>query len=238
MPNQIDKYINKIICGDCLEILKDFPDSCVDLVLTDPPYGKVCFGGSNQIGKLKEKNRTYESMAKWGITKKPTIEELKTILATGINYIVWGGNYFLEAFPSINCFLIWDKQADWPETCFAGVEMAITSFNEVARKFTCRRQGFMTDSKDEKVNHPTPKPTELMLWCLERYSKPNDLILDPFCGSGTTCIAAKTLGRRYIGIDISPDYCKIAEERLRAVDTAVPVKEARQGQLSLLENVK
>jgi len=234
----MDLPVNRIICGDCLEVMKDWPDNCVDLVLTDPPYGKVCYRGQNQIGRLKELNRTYESMAKWGITKKPTIEELKTILAAGTNYIVWGGNYFLEALPSTNCFLIWDKQADWSETCFAGVEMAITSFNEVARKFTCRRQGFITDSNDEKIDHPTPKPSELMMWCIERYSNLSDLILDPFCGSGTTCVAAKMLGRNYIGIDISPEYCKMAEERLKAVETGVPVKEARQGQLSLLEILK
>jgi len=234
----MDLPVNKILCGDCLEVMKDWPDKCVDLVLTDPPYGKVCFRGQNQIGRLKDLNRTYESMAWWGKSQKPTTMQLGKILKLGVNYIVWGGNYFLEALPSTNCFLVWDKQGEWAETCFAGVELAITSFTAVARKLTCRRQGWMHDSKDEKIDHPTPKPTELMLWCLEKYSKPSDLILDPFCGSGTTCVAAKMLGRRYIGIDISPEYCKIAEERLKAVETAVPVKEARQGQLSLLENVK
>ena len=226
---------NKIFCGDCLEVMKDWPDNCVDLVLTDPPYGKVCFRGNNQIGRLKEKNRTYESMAHWGIALKPSISQIKNILRLGINYILWGGNYFIEAFTSTNCFLIWDKQGEWAETCFAGVEMAITSFNSVARKFTCRNQGWMRDSKDEKIEHPTPKPSELMLWCLERYSKPNDLILDPFCGSGTTCVAAKMLGRRYIGIDISEKYCQIARQRLEAVDTGVPIKEQKKGQMALFK---
>lgn len=74
-----------------------------------------------------------------------------------------------------------------------------------------------------------------MAWCLEKYSNPTDLVLDPFCGSGTTCVAAKMLGRRYIGIDISEKYCEIARQRLRAVDTGVPVKEQRIGQLALFE---
>jgi len=77
------------------------------------------------------------------------------------------------------------------------------------------------------------KPLALMAYLCEKLSNPGDLILDPFCGSGTTCVAAKMLGRRYIGIDISEDYCRIARERLAAIDTAVPVKEARAGQMGL-----
>ena len=60
-------------------------------------------------------------------------------------------------------------------------------------------------------------------------------VLDPFCGSGTTCVAAKMLGRDYIGIDISSDYVAIARERLRAVETGVPARERRAGQMGLFE---
>ena len=84
--------------------------------------------------------------------------------------------------------------------------------------------------------HSCPKPISFVLKWLQRTSVlKTDLILDPFCGSGTTCVAAKMLGRRYIGIDISEEYCQIARDRLRAVDTGVPVKEARAGQGALFE---
>ena len=86
----------------------------------------------------------------------------------------------------------------------------------------------------EKLGHPCAKPIKFWTQLLNRCSiTSQDLILDPFCGSGTTCVAAKMLGRRYIGIDISPEYCEIARSRLEAVDTGVPVKEQRKGQIPL-----
>lgn len=84
------------------------------------------------------------------------------------------------------------------------------------------------------IGHPSPKPLALMEWLIASVS-PEHVILDPFCGSGTTCVAAKKLGRNYIGIDISEEYCQIARERLEAVDTGVPVKEARRGQMGLFQ---
>ena len=65
-----------------------------------------------------------------------------------------------------------------------------------------------------RVNHPAPFPVELPKRCIEMYSFTGDVILDPFNGSGTTCVAAKMHGRRYLGVDLSAEYCTIAEERL------------------------
>jgi DNA modification methylase len=66
----------------------------------------------------------------------------------------------------------------------------------------------------EQKWHPTTKPIELMRWCLQFFPDAST-ILDPFMGSGTTCVAAKQLGRKYIGIEISEKYVKIANDRLR-----------------------
>jgi len=68
---------------------------------------------------------------------------------------------------------------------------------------------------NHKFGHETVKPISLIGALMEVSSNPNDLILDPFLGSGTTAVAAKQLGRNYIGIEISEKYCKIAEDRLR-----------------------
>ena len=81
--------------------------------------------------------------------------------------------------------------------------------------------------------HPAEKPRNLVGRLAQKHDA--NIILDPFCGSGTTCVTAKKLGRRYIGIDISPEYCEIARERIRSLDTGVPVKEARKGQRALFE---
>jgi len=78
-------------------------------------------------------------------------------------------------------------------------------------------------------------PTALLGGAIEFSTNKEAIVLEPFAGTGTTCVAAKKLGRRYIGIDISPEYCQIARDRLRAVDTGVPVKEARAGQGALFK---
>jgi site-specific DNA-methyltransferase (adenine-specific) len=69
----------------------------------------------------------------------------------------------------------------------------------------------------EKRYHPTQKPVKLFMDILEKYSKPDDLVLDPFLGSGTTAIACQKTGRRYIGIEKIPEYCEIARRRIAAV---------------------
>lgn len=66
----------------------------------------------------------------------------------------------------------------------------------------------------KKVGHPAPFPVELAKRVIKLYSYVDDVILDPFLGSGTTCVAAKENGRHYVGFDISPEYCRIAEERI------------------------
>jgi site-specific DNA-methyltransferase (adenine-specific) len=72
---------------------------------------------------------------------------------------------------------------------------------------------FPTESA-KRVNHPAPFPVELPKRCIEMYTFAGDIVLDPFLGSGTTAVAAKMSGRKYIGIDLSEEYCGIAEDRL------------------------
>jgi len=188
--------INKIICGDCLEVMKDWPDNCVDLVLTDPPYG---------IGIANNPFRQKHEKSNWDDEVAPK-EAFAEIFRVSKEQIIWGGNYF--ALPPSQGFFIWDKMQ--PENFSSSMcEKAWSSKQQPAKMFKKRVIEYLK-------YHPTQKPIELMIWCM-KYFNNADLILDPFCGSGTTCVAAKMLGRRYIGIDISEKYCDIARKRLKGV---------------------
>jgi len=212
-----------IICGDCLDVLSEMPDGCVDLVLTDPPYNlgfdydkyedvradykqwcedwlaKCCRISSGAVGFTPG----HQNLAMWQLIKQPT----------------WIACWWKPA--SMNhCPL---GASNWEPICVYGRRVGGGGCDVV-------RAPVIVDSNLE--GHPCPKPIKWALGCIPLLSG-GDLILDPFCGSGTTCVAAKMLGRNYIGIDISEDYCQIARDRLKAVDSAVPVKEARAGQMGL-----
>ncbi len=225
--------VNKIITGDCIEVMEDWPDNCVDLVLTDPPYG---IGESNQHNASRGKWADPTDYGNYVWDKnKISDKHIYETCRVGQNQVIFGGNYYGKVLGDTNCYIVWDK--DNGQSDFADCELAWTSFKSAVRLIKWKWQGMLQEAGHPKDyrQHPTQKPLGVMKWILGRYSRPNDLILDPFCGSGTTCVAAKMLGRRYIGIDISEEYCEIARMRLKAVDTGTPVKEQRQGQQSLFE---
>ena len=204
--------------GDCLELMKELPDESVDAVITDPPYGKKWARGKNGVGQLKELNEKIENL-KWDI--KPTAEYFNHILRIGKTIIIFGGNYFTDSLPQSNGWIVWDKKgnikkSDWD--VFADCELAWTNTNRVVKKYVCRIQGYITDMKEERV-HPTQKPVKLMRQIISDFTKEGDTILDPFMGSGTTGVACVQLNRNFIGYEISPDYFKIAEKRIREAET-------------------
>ena len=191
--------LNTIICGDCLDVMKTFEDKSVDLVLTDPPYG---------IGIAHNPIRQMHEKMDWD-NATPTSEYFSELFRISENQIIWGGNFF--DLPPTQCFLLWDKEQ--PETFSTSMcEQAWTSFKSPAKLFRYR----VVDGVVKE--HPTQKPLPLMMWCLEKYSKPGMTVLDPFLGSGTTCVACKKLGRNFIGIEKEPAYVEIAKKRLEKVN--------------------
>jgi len=181
----------RLILGDCLEVLPTLPK--VDAVITDPPYGINI--ANNPVRQMHEKSD-------WD-TSTPPQEVLDAMLLKSDLQIIWGGNYF--DLPPSQCFLIWDKVQ--PQNfSLAMCEMAWCSKKSPAKM---HRQSVLSYRKD----HPTQKPVELMVWCIEQAGKANT-ILDPFMGSGTTGVACVNLGRSFIGIEREPKYFDIACRRI------------------------
>ena len=182
--------LNTIIQGDCLEVMKGFPDKSVDLVLTDPPYPDY---------------HTDKYLYKEGL-----LNFLKDFSCKQI--IFWSAkvNFPLD-YTAIH---IWNKKTGVGSMYERIFERNGGNAYKVYNYYLINSTVAASFTKDIFTGHPSQKPINLMKKLIEEYTKPNDLILDPFVGSGTTCVAAKQLGRKYIGIEISPEYCKIANERL------------------------
>lgn len=195
--------------------MKGMPDKAVDLVLTDPPYGKKADKGSSGFG-VKE-GRTYSD--DWDYAR-PSKEYFDQLLRIGKDVIIFGGNYFADLLPASNCWIVWDKKGAYRfNNPFADCELAWTTFTRPVKKYQMIQQGFVSDTTDERL-HPTQKPTELFKAIITDFS-PTGLVCDPFLGSGTTAVAAKALGRNFIGIEKEKKYCEIAETRLSAVQVAL-----------------
>jgi len=211
--------------GDCLELMKDIPDNSVDLVLTDPPYGigesqrnregnaRYAFGGKSK-GYTPGKKGNYYGEYDWD-KERIGHEYFKEMFRISKHQIIFGGNYYADyLYPSAS-WIVWDKDNTGD---FADCEMAWTSHKKAVRKFKWRWNGMLQEdmkNKEERL-HPTQKPTPLFKWILENYSKPGDIVLDPFLGSGTTLLACRKTDRIGLGFEINPDYEPIIRKRMMA----------------------
>ena len=214
--------LNKIYCANCLDLMKDIPDKSVDLILTDPPYGiglkckninsRLVAVANNNAGKHTWTNNDYPDIG----DDKPI--DPSELLRIGKRLALFGANNYASKLPDRYSWLVWDKKTERGAKNHIGdceLIWCCGSKHNSVRIFRYMWNGYQRDGEvGEKQVHPTQKPVELMKWIIS-FFEPVNLILDPFCGSGTTCVAAKLLGRNYIGIDISPEYCKITENRLR-----------------------
>jgi site-specific DNA-methyltransferase (adenine-specific) len=195
----MEQYINKIINDDCLNVLKQLPDKCIDLVLTDPPY------------RDEAENQPTIDMRKNGMVKsfgdRPSKEMFDEIFRVSKKQIIFGANNF--ELPPYKGFIVWNKGIAFDFT-MSMCELAYISEScgTIAKIFDVRASG-----QNNRI-HPTQKPVELFAKILNYYSKENDLVLDCFSGSGTTAIACHNLKRRFICIEKDFDYWKASCKRL------------------------
>lgn len=204
---------SSLINGDCLEEMKKMADKSIDLILTDPPYGiNIGKNGSVGGGSTRGKTQKFDSIDWDNFTpEKKYFDEMFRISK---NQIIWGGNYFIDKLYPTRCMLIWYKRDGLPTRTFADCEIAWTSFDKNSRVLNSRWDGFIRDSKELKLPHPTQKSLEVMEWCINELSEVGMTILDPFMGSGTTGVACKNLNRNFIGIEINKNYFEISKKRI------------------------
>jgi DNA modification methylase len=200
---------HKIICGDCLEILKQMEDNSTDMVFTDPPYG------ISKKGIMNDENldQYYESLSEcYRVLKNNkyfiTFASIKNLPLYFINnpfsykwqYIFYINNTIHRGglgFNKYSSILIFEKGK--------AVHKPIPDILEIAG----------SSERCAKRVHPTQKEIIIFTRIIENLSNKNDIIVDPFLGSGTTQIACEQINRNSIGIEIDKKYCKIAYKRLK-----------------------
>ena len=218
-----DDFIDQIICGDCLEVMQGIPDKSIDLVLTDPPYGINYLSNmrGERFNRIINDENDYRLVTYPILNEKLKEDSVALIFCSFKNY----SKDYLELtsyFDVKNC-IIWDKGGggigDLFHSLLTDYEMVI-----VAHKGKCLIRGKRDGSvwnypkvPPSKMIHPTQKPIELIKALIEKFSDENDLILDPFLGSGTTALACLELNRHFIGIELSPEYCEIARNRISKI---------------------
>jgi DNA modification methylase len=209
-------------------------DKSVDLVLTDPPYVGISGGLdvrlNRGVGKLINTSKTVGE--RWGTNIGPYLKEAyrvsrlgmlvfcsfagvakieEMVGVSGISLVVW---YKSNAMPSMNNVPQYEVEFIWAFKRDVGLDwrklrgMYDIQFLQAG----CIANPERLLDRRGKVLHPTQKPLALMLQLLQIGG---ETVYDPFLGSGTTAVACEKLGRKWIGSEINPDYCKIAEKRPR-----------------------
>jgi len=235
-----EELLNKIHQGDCLEFMKQLPDKCIDLIITDPPYGTtglewdevadfeemwkqfyrilrgrwvvVMFASQPFTTDLIQSNR-HHYRYNWVWDKKiggnPMLAKYQP-LKTHEDIVVFAKNS-TRYFPIMKKGLMRKKGGG--KSNLLDMEMTSTVNDDYFPK------SVLEFSNAKRGEHPTQKPLDLMKYLVETYSEKiypeSDIIFDPFAGSGTTLVAAKQLGRKFLGCELSEKYVAIANERLK-----------------------
>lgn len=228
--------------GDCLEMMSSIPSDSVDLIITDPPYNLGLFmkkRGTN-LKKLRDNHfigsgwddLEYDS---WIKLMERFIEESHRVLKRGGSMIVFMSIIKLEPIIKIaqnnrlyyKTVGIWHKTNPMPRNMnlhFVNSTEAWLYFVNEKKTGTFNNNGSLihdfietptiTKKEHDLAKHPTQKPVALISHFVKLLSNPNEVVLDPFMGSGSTGVASICNGRKFIGIELSSDYFQISKVRL------------------------
>lgn len=193
--------VSEVTCEDNMVMMARYPDKFYQLALVDPPYG---ININNNMGRRKgDKSSSYKKVT-WD-SCIPDENYFRELFRVSENQIIWGGIYMTEHLPPSSCWLLWDKGFS-EDVTFAQFEMAWTSFSSSAKKYD-------KSSANPNRIHPTEKPVSLYKWCLKRYAKPGDKILDTHLGSQSHRIAAYDLGFDFYACEADPTHFKNGNNR-------------------------
>ena len=208
-----------LINGDCLKVMKTFPNESVDLILTDPPYGMEFKSSYRKIKYDKIKN---DNNLDWlNDFSKLCFDKTKNNTAHYIFCSFHNIDKFKQAFEkyfTIKNILVWEKNntsmGDLSADFAPKVEFII--FLQKGRKLINgdRSPNIFKFARTQNKYHPTEKPIMLMEHLIKKFSNENDVVLDPFMGSGTTAIASRNLNRKFIGIELDKKYFDTVNHRL------------------------
>jgi len=198
--------LNKVHHGDCIDLLKQMPDKSIDVCITDFPYGvNVDYGGYFED--------TRENLRELIKDVMPELQRVcKRIVLTCGQSNIW-------MYPEADWIMAWintagANQNKWGFTCWQPILCYGRDAYREANK-GARPDIIMENACSDKVNHPCPKPVKFWRKLLQRVSvSDDDIILDPFAGSGVSLLVAKQLNRKFIGFEINPDYVNICKKRL------------------------
>jgi DNA modification methylase len=195
--------------GDCLDVLRSFPECFrVGLLLTDPPFGVGNF--VQTTGKIMGRGDNKGRKVEWN-QQGPPPEWFEIVRRIAKHRIIWGANFF-------NCFepeggaIVWVKRQSMPNFSKADIA-SCTHFRKTEiveipwTNFTVRHQA--------ATDHPCERPVSLYAWCLT-YLPSTGTVLDPYMGSGSVGVAAAQAGRPFIGVERERKYFDAACARIAA----------------------
>jgi len=205
-------FINKFICGDALGLIKIIPEGAIDCIITDPPYGL----NKNGIKNDRDLSLFYNMLP-----------DCYRVLKDNSFFITFFSTKYLPALFKNNPFTyFWQFVLYCPEGSVRSPigrtkYMSCFVFKKGQPKLVKWKTDIFKDTPGKRVepdegfiDHPTPKPKHFVREILEMTTKENDIILDPFVGSGSTAVACKQINRRFIGFEINREYCLLANKRL------------------------
>lgn len=222
----------KLLQGNCLEIMKNIPDNSFDLIIVDPPYKTITGGNKNGINSKRPKGILSSNKK---IFKHQNIEigdwvpSLYRMLKPNSHIYIFTNAINLHTMISetekagfkLHNILVWEKNNCTPSQYYMKNCEYILFMRKGKAKYINNIGGSKTVHKFNNIIgnklHPTQKPLDLLKFYITNSSNENDIIFDPFMGSGSTGVACVHTNRNFVGIELDEEYFNIAEERINNI---------------------